>query len=64
MTSQQVKRTGALCSLLPLVSALSVMLVKEDFVDLAVPNQSNKLRVYFYEPNLPEYPYAKFPGNR
>ncbi|KAH8548618.1 dienelactone hydrolase [Umbelopsis sp. PMI_123] len=38
------------------------MLVKEDFVDLTVSNQSSKLRVYFYVPNLPEYPYAKFPG--
>jgi hypothetical protein len=40
------------------------MLVKEEFKDLAVLSQFNKLRVYFYQPNLPEYPDVKFPGRR
>ncbi|RUS26637.1 dienelactone hydrolase family protein, partial [Jimgerdemannia flammicorona] len=36
------------------------MLVKEDHRDLQT--STGPMRVYFYQPNLLEYPHAKFPG--
>ncbi|KAG9324320.1 hypothetical protein KVV02_006566 [Mortierella alpina] len=36
------------------------MLVKESFVDLQT--SSGPMRTYIYQPNLPDYPEAKFPG--
>ncbi|RUS12676.1 dienelactone hydrolase family protein [Endogone sp. FLAS-F59071] len=38
------------------------MLVKEEFQDLQT--STGPMRVYFYQPNLAEYPHAKFPGAR
>ncbi|KAF9584492.1 hypothetical protein BGW38_006248 [Lunasporangiospora selenospora] len=36
------------------------MLVKESHVDL--PTSSGLMRTFIYQPNLPDYPQAKFPG--
>ncbi len=40
------------------------MLIKESYRDVptSADGKTGMMRIYIIEPNLPEYPHAKFPG--
>jgi carboxymethylenebutenolidase len=40
------------------------MLIKESYRDVSTTADGKKgtMRIYVIEPNLPDYPHAKFPG--
>lgn len=62
----EVQRHSARCSTLVATTATTTvnMLIKTSYrdVETKADGRSGKMRIFVIEPNVPEYPDAKFPG--